>query len=194
MSRTTLLLVFIFIFSNIKAQNNTTKKEYSTCISEKEYQLYQLVMAYRAQYNLPKIPLSKSLTYVARTHAKDLELYNPNKKRCNMHSWSANGPWTSCCYTPDHKVAECMWYKPRELTNYPGYGYEIAHWSSAGITPQGSLNGWKSSKGHNDVIINRGMWKKEWKAIGIGIYKNYAIIWFGHEEDPDGSPVRCNAN
>jgi len=27
------------------------------------------------------------------------------------------------------------------------------------------------------------MWNTPWKAIGIGMYKNYAVIWFGHEAD-----------
>ncbi len=39
---------------------------------------------------------------------------------------------------------------------------------------------------HNAVIINDGMWSRSWKAIGIGIYGNYAVVWFGNEEDPVG--------
>jgi hypothetical protein len=28
------------------------------------------------------------------------------------------------------------------------------------------------------------MWSKvKWKAIGIGIYKQYGIVWFGETED-----------
>ena len=45
---------------------------------------------------------------------------------CNLHSWSDKGPWSACCYTPDHAQAQCMWDKPSELTNYPGNGYEIS--------------------------------------------------------------------
>jgi hypothetical protein len=34
------------------------------------------------------------------------------------------------------------------------------------------------------VIVNLGTWKDtEWKAIGIGIYKEYGVVWFGEVED-----------
>ena len=142
-------------------------------------------MQYRKSLNLPSIPLSKSLTIVAQTHVKDLDTYKPDqKKSCNMHSWSDKGKWTSCCYTDDHKRASCMWSKPAELTNYKGVGYEIAHWSSSSVTPTGALKGWKNSKGHNEVLTNKGIWQnKEWQAIGIGIKNNYAVVWFGEEKD-----------
>ena len=43
---------------------------------------------------------------------------------------------------------------------------------------------WKKSTGHNQVIVNEGIWKKiMWNAIGIGIYKEYAVVWFGEIED-----------
>jgi hypothetical protein len=32
-------------------------------------------------------------------------------------------------------------------------------------------------------MMNIGMWKQPWNAIGIGIYKGYALVWFGHEEE-----------
>jgi uncharacterized protein YkwD len=151
-----------------------------------EAELYRLIMDYRASKRLPKIPLSKSLTTVAKTHAIDLDLYYKidTKDACNMHSWSDRGTWTSCCYTNDHKRADCMWNKPSELSNYIGAGYEIAHWSNHPVTAMGALAGWKQSKGHNEVIVNKGIWKtSNWKAIGIGIKNNYAVVWFGEELD-----------
>ena len=34
------------------------------------------------------------------------------------------------------------------------------------------------------VMVNKGIWKNSnWEAIGVGIYKNYAVVWFGEEED-----------
>jgi hypothetical protein len=33
-------------------------------------------------------------------------------------------------------------------------------------------------------LINSGTWSKiKWKAIGIGIYKEYGLVWFGDVED-----------
>jgi len=57
-----------------------------------EQKLYELLMAYRADKGLPRIPRSRSLTIVAQTHAQDLQAHPPDEdKGCNMHSWSANG-------------------------------------------------------------------------------------------------------
>ncbi len=154
------------------------------CLSGEEKKLFQLIMDYRQSKGLPPIPLSKSLTIVAQAHAKDLQNNNPVSKRCNLHSWSGKGEWSKCCYTNDHRRASCMWDKPRELTNYRGNGYEIAHWNSLAATAVSSIEGWKKSRGHNMVMINRGIWKDvKWKAIGIGIYDQYAVVWFGEEKD-----------
>lgn len=162
-------------------------------VSAEELKLYELIMDYRKERGLPKIPLSKSLTYVAQQHCLDLSANSINERDgCNMHSWSGNGKWSKCCYTPDHKQAKCMWNKPRELTGYEGNGYEIAFGSSDRryiSTAEGALAGWKSSKGHNNVIVNREKWKNiKWKAIGVGMYKGYAMVWFGEEVDVEGKP------
>jgi dienelactone hydrolase len=80
-----------------------------------------------------------------------------------------------------------MWSKPRELTKYPGNGYEISYWDgSENATAAGALASWKQSSGHNAVIINQGIWGSHpWQAIGIGIYKGYSVVWFGEEVDSD---------
>jgi len=185
------LAVLLFLPLALNAQQN--------CMSKEELQLYELIMEYRVQKHLPTIPLSKNLTVVAQTHAKDLHENRPFSNRCNMHSWSKKGKWQPCCYTDDHKKAECMWNKPRELSNYAGDGYEIAHgysnyktYPGVDVTPATALDGWKKSKGHNMVVVNKGIWKEvEWNAIGIGIYKDFAVVWFGKEPDPDGMPEMC---
>lgn len=153
-------------------------------LSDEETKLYKLLMEYRREKGLPVIPLSKSLTKVAQIHVKDLnENYN-RSSTCNMHSWSNTGNWSACCYTSDHAQAQCMWNKPRELTSYKGNGYEIAHGSwGAAVDAQGALNGWKSSPGHNGVIINNGIWKDDWNAIGIGLSGGFSVVWFGNEAD-----------
>jgi hypothetical protein len=81
-----------------------------------------------------------------------------------------------------------MWNKPKELTNYPGFGYEIAYMSYEDASAVGALEGWKGSKFHNDVIMNTDMWKDmTWNAIGIGLYQGFSVIWFGVEADPEGN-------
>lgn len=185
-----IILLFLVIvgFDRVNRQVN------STCLSPEEAKLYEIIMQYRKQNHLESIPLSQSLTIVAQTHAKDLsENYEFDiKNKCNPHSWSRKGNWSSCCYTNDHKKASCMWTKPKELTGYPGNGFEIAYYSSGGANAQEGLDGWKISPGHNPLLINSGTWASvKWKAIGIGIYKEYGLVWFGEESDPN-SPSRCD--
>ena len=162
------------------------------CITSEEQKLYDLIMAYRTEKGLPQIPMSKSLSYVAHQHAWDLEVNQPVKGNCNMHSWSSKGPWTACCYTPDHKNAKGMWEKPKELTTYTGNGYEISCSGSDELTAEESLASWKQSVHHNNVIINEDIWKKHtWNAIGIAIKGKYAVVWFGKEADAEGQPEKC---
>ena len=77
-----------------------------------------------------------------------------------------------------------MWNKPSELTNYKGNGYEIVFisknsYSDSFTIADDSLQGWQKSNGHNPVIINEGIWKNAWNAIGLGIYEGFVAVWFG---------------
>ena len=176
--------IFIFLVLSVLSSISPAQE-----LSTEEMKLYNYIMEYRKEKNLPSIPLSKSLTIVAQTHVKDLVNNSPNQKsNCNMHSWSKKGKWTSCCYTSNHAKANCMWNKPSELTSYKGKGFEISFGSPENpkyvASAESALNGWKESSGHNSVMVNKGIWKKSnWKAIGVGIYMNYAVVWFGKEED-----------
>lgn len=150
-------------------------------------ELVDLVNEYRVEQGLGAIPYSSSLTTVAEAHVNDLQNNGPNAGDCNMHSWSAEGDWTACCYTPDNAEAQCMWDKPNEITNgvYTGYGYEISATGNAGLTAEEALDQWKNSEPHNDVMINQGAWiDTEFNAIGAAISENYAVVWFGEETDP----------
>lgn len=171
-------LLFLLAFASFSVKNE------KSCLSDEEWRLYRLINDYRESKSLPIIPISPALSHVAQLHAKDLQQNKPVNGRCNMHSWSNNGNWKPCCYTNDHKQAACMWNKPRELTQYKGDGFEIAAFLDKPATANESLDGWKSSPGHNDVIINRGNWKNmNWQAIGIGMFGEYAVVWFGIEPD-----------
>jgi hypothetical protein len=159
---------------------------FSQTLNSEEQKLYDIIMAYRKSKGLPVIPLSKDLTTVAQTHVRDLNLNKPDCGECNAHSWSDKGNWTACCYTSDHKQAACLWDKPRELTNYKGDGFEIACGSNGccpnfNMTADYALESWKKSPGHHALIINTGSWKREWKAIGIGLDGAFAVVWFGRE-------------
>lgn len=185
-----LIMISIFLFTGATPPGENTVQE--TCISQDEQKLYELINRYRKTRKLHAIPLSKSLTHVAQLHAKDLAENGFDHPRCNLHSWSSKGKWSSCCYTPDHARAQCMWDKPRELSSYSGDGFEIAYFSSASVAPEQALEAWKKSKGHNMIVVNESQWKDfKWNVIGVGIYKGYACVWFGTEEDKEGIPGRC---
>ena len=181
-----ILFLLIIVLLQGSTDIKTTERS-SVCLSSEEKKLYDMMMAYRKSNGLPAIRLSGKLTQVAQTHARDLAenyKFDP-KNKCNPHSWSSKGKWSPCCYTSDHKEAECMWNKPKEITDYDSPGYEIAYYSSAGASAIEGLQGWKKSPSHNPLIVNEGMWSKvTWKAVGIGFYKEYGIVWFGEQEDP----------
>lgn len=158
-------------------------------LTSDELELANLVNQYRTELGLPAFKVSRSLTQVARAHVADSNQHYDFTKHseCNLHSWSANGDWTPVCYTRDHKQAEKMWNKPREITKgiYTGSGFEISAFSSPTLTPKQALDMWKSSPGHNDVIIGKGAWSAL-IVMGVAIEGDYSHIWFGMEEDAAG--------
>lgn len=169
----------------------TSKSIQRATLSDEEWKLYQLMMSYRKSKGLPSIPLSNALTVVAQAHCQDL-VDNPStlNDRCNLHSWSDKGSWSGCCYTSDHSQSACMWNKPSELTSYKGYGFEISYgatWANV-TTAEAALKSWQGSSGHNNVILNVGMWNSKWNAVGIGIRKGFAMVWFGNDVDSEGAP------
>ena len=85
-----------------------------------------------------------------------------------------------------------MWEKPKELTGYKGTGFEISSRAYAGASPDVHLAGWKSSKAHNDVMLNLNQWRAiAWLAVGVGVYREYAVIWFGEIRDAKPLPFPC---
>lgn len=165
------------------------------CLSEAEATLAELINEYREENSLDPIPVTTSLTEVAQWHVWDLSVNSPHGGECNLHSWSDGELWTPVCYTPDHANASGMWLKPGEITGdvYTGYGYEIAF--SGSSDPAIALNAWKQSAGHNDVILNAGIWNgfDPWPAMGIGMQGGFAVVWFGDLADPQGTIAPCSA-
>lgn len=158
------------------------------------------INAHRVAHGLPAVPLSRSLTEVAKTHVFDLERTGANWAThesgvpCNLHSWSATGPWSSVCYTRDHRYAGEMWNKPQQVTGdlYPWPGVEIAHWSLKPVSAVSSVAAWQSSPSHDAVILERAKWKgAQWPAMGVALMHNYAVVWFGSNPDPQGTVTQC---
>lgn len=144
--------------------------------------LAELINDYRASIKLPRIPISSAMTKVARAHVRDLNENKPVKDGCNMHSWSARGAWSACCYDSSREAARCMWSKPKEIAGYRGSGYEIAA-NASGITAERALTLWQKSPAHHAVMINKDQWNKPWRALGVAVEGDYAVAWFGEQPD-----------
>jgi len=163
------------------------------CISENEYELHILINEYRSKFNQSSIPLSKSLSWVARLHAQDLFHYEPNMNPCTDYSWSNQGRWSPCCYQIKDPDYSCMHNKPSEITNYTGKGYELVYWGNTDIKPKQPFEMWTAYHTTRSMIIGADKWEDfDWKAIGIAIYEGYAIVWFGTEVDETGVPLICS--
>lgn len=172
----------------------------SHCLSEDELRLAQLIDDYRAAHGLKPVPLSRSLTEVAKSHVFDLEENAPTRgadprgQACSLHSWSGDGPWTAVCYTRDHANAKIMWSKPREVTGglYAGNGFENAYWTSRVATPEAALAGWKRSPPHNALLLELNTWQgANWPAMGVAVSEHFAVVWFGDRPDAWGTVGRC---
>ena len=178
---------------------NSLAEKPGTCINSDEAELLQLVDDYRVANDLSTVPWSQSIMTVAQWHAVDAAL-NAQQifvGNCNLHSWSETRPdiWSGGCYTASHANAAMMWNKPKEITGgiYTAYGFENAasgYWS---VTA--ALNGWKGSPGHNEVILNKGIWASyPWRAMGVGVDldKRYYYLWFSTAIDPQGDMPLCS--
>jgi uncharacterized protein YkwD len=190
-----LLLILITSFALLSFINSkqfkivSVKEEF--CITKEDLKLYKLINSYRKTLGLDSIPLSKSLSKVAITHNIDLSINHPDKPPCNLHSWSKGDKWEGCCFKGGNE-GPCMWSKPKEIAGYKADGFEIATYYSDKMTAEMALDLWKKSKGHNAVICNKDIWKSmKWKAMGISVYGNYAVVWFGAEIDLEGMPKIC---
>lgn len=172
------------------------------CLSEEEADLARMINELRRSNGLAPLPVSRSLTQVAQWHVIDLEENSPRKgpdgqgSLSSLHSWSSKGMWKPVSYKGDRLSVQGMRNKPREITSnlFTGSGYEIAYRHSAGATPSRALAGWMRSPGHNAVVLEKGSWARAgWTSMGVGMYGEHAVAWFGNRPDPQGMVTRCQA-
>ena len=159
-------------------------------LTRPEAALADAIDTYRASHGLQPIPRSAALTRVAKTHVRDLQRHTPTQP-CNLHSWSNDGSWSPVCYTSDHAQAAGMRSKPLEIADYSSAGYEIAlTWVDAANRPASDLLGvWRGSPQHDATIREIGVWAgRRFEAMGVGVFGDYAVVWFGESRDPAGEP------
>lgn len=195
LKRKDLHLLFLLMFLTFSAMaGNPTRNNISgndtatTGISQDETILFNMINDMRRQNKLSSIPLSANLCKVAQTHIADLIKWKPQEKGCSLHSWSGNGRWTSCCNTKEVFGIQCMKSKPREITGYPGDGYELIYWGEDIATPAEAAALWKQVEASSDMILSRAKWSGyEWKSMGVGIKSGYAVLWLGDAVNPNMS-------
>ncbi len=189
-----LFLGFGLLFNTkTSAQTDTIPDDF--CISAEEYQLYQLINDYRKAFALPEVVLSKSLSYVAIAHVRDLAAnFNPDTT-CNMHSWSDQGRWKPICFPSEQSRKNNVHLKAKEIIGYPSEAYEITYWSNVENSPRQILSFWRENKVSTNLLINQETWEdKTWKAIGIGIEDGYAVVWLGESIDIEVSTPVCGTS
>jgi len=169
------------------------------CLTKDEAELAAKINKLRADNKLPQLPVSRSLYSVAKWHVIDLSLFAPHEnagKQCDLHSWSdkgiGRGGWKPLCYTADHANALDMFKKPYEIANYMANGYENIYWTSAPLTPAMVMNGWENRKDEKDIILQQSNFNRNrWTSMGVGIYGNYASVWFGEGVPSEDVMAAC---
>lgn len=177
------LIGLMILFSGCAPQPPARKTEPSAAVV-RPASLADAVNAYRRSRGLDAVPMSATLERIARAHAEDLERHHRRGTQCNMHSWTDNGNWTSCCYTPDHAQAACMWDKPAEFSagRMAEPGYEIvAHYTDP-ITAEVAVETWRGSPPHHAMMANLQNWRDtRWRSMGAAMSTHYAVVWFSTE-------------
>lgn len=184
---------FIGFNTRTMAQTDTIPDDF--CISSEEYQLYQLINDYRKAFTLPEVALSKSLCYVAITHARDLSANYNADTVCTMLSWSDKGKWTPICFPSEQSRKNNVRMKAKEIIGYPSEAYELTYWSNIKNTPRQILNFWRENKPSNEILLNKGAWKTvTWNAMGVSIENGYALVWFGIAVDYEVETKVCGTS
>ena len=184
-----LLIILLLPASVVMAQKELPS---DFCLTDEEFKLAELINAHREAKGIQAIPLSSSLSFVARTHVLDLYNNHPDTSICNLNSWSDKGDWTPCCHNKYNPQEYCVRNKPKELTKYVGEGYELTYAEESDVSADSIYKFWTSIPEADAFLSNEGTWKsRTWKALGVGIYKNYAVVWLGWRTDLEPIPMPC---
>ncbi|MDK2910829.1 MAG: hypothetical protein PWR20_2397 [Bacteroidales bacterium] len=193
-----LLFLFFCVLAyplSIRGQGGSVPDNY--CISSSELELFNKINAYRSERGLPELTLSRSLSYVAYLHVRDLIINRPDTvEGCNMHSWSSKGNWTPFCFPKEQTRKKSVWDKPREITKYPGQAFELVYHTSEGdATIDDAMSLWRSLAASQSILLNTGRYlKNKWKVAGVALYKGYVSVWFGEAIDPETSVRICHSD
>jgi len=162
------------------------------CISQKEYQLYEQINIYRAKLALDPIPLSKSLCFVAKTHAADLSANYPMGEDCNMYSWSDKGDWKAFCYPADQNRKNDIKDKAKEISGYPGKAWELTYWDNVDVSLEEVVSFWNSIPYTSALLSNTDKFANiGWKSLGVAMQDGYVLLWIGEKEDLETSTTIC---
>ncbi len=162
----------------------------SFCVSSEEKALTDALMTARTAQQLAPLPLSSSLSYVAHLHAKDLaENYDPESD-CLLSSWSDQGEWKPCCNLPKYPEGDCMWAKPRELSNYKANAYELIFQLPDSVAREEEIAAFLLASTELQAMLLEEGWGG-WKAFGVGKSGKFISLWFGHAPDPAGVAQTC---
>ncbi len=185
------ILFFLSVVGSLSAQTDKTIPS-EFCISAEDNKLYESINLFLIENGQKELSLSKSLSYVANLHITDLIQNHPDTSICNLSSWSNNGNWTSCCYQKYVPNQDCMWDKPKELTNFKYRGYELALFFEEEFNSDTVMQLLLSSNAVIDMLLTKGYYsKKKWVCMGLAINKEYASIWFAQRADNAGKPDIC---
>jgi hypothetical protein len=188
MSRNAFIILIILLFSGAR----TIGQVPDICLTKEEYRLYSLINEYRTKQGLSIVPVSRSLCYVAKIHARDLYFNRPDTGFCSLNSWSDKGPWTACCHSRVNPNPLCIVKKPSELMKYSGEGHEICYWDSKALQPDTIFKFWLSIEQARELLMNQNKWASfNWNAMGVGLYKGYASLWVGEQKDSLPEPALC---
>jgi len=162
------------------------------CLKNNEFELFKRINEFRIENGKSTIENSISLSYVARLHVNDLLNNHPDTSICNLSSWSDKGIWNACCYNTYVNDPDCMWEKPKEITNFTYRGYELALFFEENFTVDSIIQIIQSTKQARDMVLTNGNYqKKKWICGGVGINDHYVSIWFAQRKDKAGSPELC---
>jgi len=186
------LIIGMTLSGSLSAQKKVPS---SFCLHPAEKQLADSINSIRLRHGKKALPLSISLSYVARTHVTDLLINHPDTSICNLSSWSdkGKGRWKAVCYNPYVVNHDGMWKKPQELTNYPYRGYEMVAYTQDALNVDSVVSLWEDSPEAMAMMLTNGVWeKKSWASMGVGLNKHYASVWFGQRPDRAGKPRICH--